>query len=657
MEQGTPALEEGTKTADVPRGEEASLRVAMVPHSETEDSCGSLARRHWVKAWLCYVGILDAFLSVAIYMSMMPQYVFLPYVAAEQATVAAVLAQVVAYPLLMTIVAGKAQILLSLVAEVAEHKDEDHILEMCTHLLMVVFNFSEERRQKVETALKISFCANFFIGIAIGVRLELGGNNFGIISGILMVCLTATTIFAYCHYVAMIVQIVRNQYLYQEIPEEEQDERLMKYEITRPLPRRNMWMGSEYMVAAFIGQVILGLLVILRIICATFLILSTAMGTMFYAFAFTHFFPSMVRKRCFFCPCTSCFWMVIGMVVTLCIILGLIPQTQGLFPERHLVRPIFQPGQAFNDTYVVPGQLAGMGAYPVCNGMTWAARNFNGKKLLALDLLIFAKAIYWTHQEDIMAELGNATYNTELYPVQLEELQDMQAVARIGVFKLPSINTRVIAVRGSAQAEDWLFNADVWAPSVLTGIVRKVMPLGTLFPLSFSRIAMAPDIRSLLGLDPPWESLRAKIAAIKKKSDEDGLALALTGHSLGGGMAQLCGSIEGIRSLTFSPVGQAVAQARVNGDSAEHQMPIENTAVSVVPYGDIVPQIDDQLGVAQSIACTAINPITCHNLTQTACELYRKCGDPRNRSIDFTCTQQVGNDWWKIPWERFAWSD
>ena len=31
-----------------------------------------------------------------------------------------------------------------------------------------------------------------------------------------------------------------------------------------------------------------------------------------------------------------------------------------------------------------------------------------------------------------------------------------------------------------------------------------------------------------------------------------------------------------------------------------HQLPIENTAVSVVPYGDIVPQIDDQLGVAQS---------------------------------------------------------
>ena len=38
MEQGTPALEQGAKTADVPRGEEASLRVAMVPHSDCLNS-------------------------------------------------------------------------------------------------------------------------------------------------------------------------------------------------------------------------------------------------------------------------------------------------------------------------------------------------------------------------------------------------------------------------------------------------------------------------------------------------------------------------------------------------------------------------------------------------------------------------------------------
>ena len=34
MEQGTLALEEGTKAADVPSGAGASLRVAMVPRSD-----------------------------------------------------------------------------------------------------------------------------------------------------------------------------------------------------------------------------------------------------------------------------------------------------------------------------------------------------------------------------------------------------------------------------------------------------------------------------------------------------------------------------------------------------------------------------------------------------------------------------------------------
>eukprot|EP00435_Cladocopium_sp_Y103_P003740 s2039_g1.t1 len=166
-----------------------------------------------------------------------------------------------------------------------------------------------------------------------------------------------------------------------------------------------------------------------------------------------------------------------------------------------------------------------------------------------------------------------------------------QAVARMGVFKLPNINTRVISVRGTSQAEDWLFNADVWAPSVLTGF--------------------------------------------------DGYGLVLTGHSLGGGMAQLCGSIEGIRTLTFSPVGQAVAQARVNGDSAK--TPGSDGALAMVSL------------LSRGIACTAINPVACHSLLQTACELYRKCGDPRNRSIDFACKFQVGNDWTTIPWTRFAW--
>ena len=34
------------------------------------------------------------------------------------------------------------------------------------------------------------------------------------------------------------------------------------------------------------------------------------------------------------------------------------------------------------------------------------------------------------------------------------------------------------------KVADWLFNADVWAPSALLSVVLYMMPFGTLFPLS-----------------------------------------------------------------------------------------------------------------------------------------------------------------------------
>eukprot|EP00438_Fugacium_kawagutii_P014843 Skav234817 [mRNA] locus=scaffold69:829040:832008:- [translate_table: standard] len=88
---------------------EEGNRVAKLPRSGEDESNETSCRvtlRHWIKAWMCYNGVLDAFLSVAVYLSAMPQYVSLPYLASEHASVAAVLVQLVGYPLLMTIVAA-----------------------------------------------------------------------------------------------------------------------------------------------------------------------------------------------------------------------------------------------------------------------------------------------------------------------------------------------------------------------------------------------------------------------------------------------------------------------------------------------------------------------------------------------------------------------
>eukprot|EP00434_Breviolum_minutum_P030258 symbB.v1.2.026764.t1/scaffold2701.1/size72746/2 len=417
----------------------------------------------------------------------------------------------------------------------------------------------------------------------------------------------------------------------------------------------HMRKGTEYLVGVCLCQIVISLLVYFQLLPGSFLMVSTAFGILFYALAFTHFFNPVMSRRCFFFPCTTCFWLVAGTAVVLALVLSVL----ALLPnglEKTLDEPIFLPGGPFNVSHKNPGQVLGFGAYPACR-MEWRRGNRDeGKEFQLLDLLVFAKAIYWTSNDDVMAELGNATYNTELWPVVLEKIEDVHQVARIGVFRLPSTKTRIISIRGSSQVADWLFNADVWAPSALLSVVLYMMPFGTLFPLSFSRQILAPDIRELLGLPPPWQQIRDKIRKTMEKSKQDGYAVLLTGHSLGGGMAQLIGSVEGIQTVTFSPVGQAVTLARVASSEFHMQeLPIASTAVSIIPAGDIVPRIDRQSGVVQRIACTSYNPIDCHSPYQTACELYRKCGDPRGRSIHATCTRQVGDDWNQIPWTKFAW--
>eukprot|EP00438_Fugacium_kawagutii_P014842 Skav234816 [mRNA] locus=scaffold69:817875:819508:- [translate_table: standard] len=66
----------------------------------------------------------------------------------------------------------------------------------------------------------------------------------------------------------------------------------------------------------------------------------------------------MVRQRCWFFPCTSCFWLVIGILVFFAIVFSLLPALSAE-PDLRLTAPIFQPGRSFNATYLAPGQLAG----------------------------------------------------------------------------------------------------------------------------------------------------------------------------------------------------------------------------------------------------------------------------------------------------------
>merc|ERR1712048_1364303 len=84
--------------------------------------------------------------------------------------------------------------------------------------------------------------------------------------------------------------------------------------------------------------------------------------------------------------------------------------------------------------------------------------------------------------------------------------------------------------------------------------------------------------------------------------------IVLTGHSLGGGVAQVIGSRLGVSTLVFSSPGVGYSVKRfgmlkedtMNGHAVQAA---ESKVVNVVPALDVVPRVDLQIAVTQQIEC------------------------------------------------------
>jgi len=86
----------------------------------------------------------------------------------------------------------------------------------------------------------------------------------------------------------------------------------------------------------------------------------------------------------------------------------------------------------------------------------------DGSQLLALDLMIFAYSSWLNSSEDIMADVKNMSLNTEIENIELEFVAPVRQMARVVSWRLPDVKKRVVAIRGSSSANDWLFNLDTW---------------------------------------------------------------------------------------------------------------------------------------------------------------------------------------------------
>ncbi|CAJ1409395.1 unnamed protein product [Effrenium voratum] len=199
--------------------------------------------------------------------------------------------------------------------------------------------------------------------------------------------------------------------------------------------------------------------------------------------------------------------------------------------------------------------------------------------------------------------------------------------------RLHGRGTRVFALKGTSSWRDVYADIKLFATIEVFQALSKIVPILSLLPV--------PLVQSIVGYTGFSEANMWKVLEEAIDSSNPSDVTVVTGHSLGGLIAQIVAARKHLPALVFSSPGVLYSARRfqISPESARH-------VVVLVPDGDVVSQVDEHAGVVQRIACRnkngeAASTATCHYLRKTACELWRACGDLRGRDFSVTCDSYV----------------
>ncbi|CAK8992977.1 Kinase D-interacting substrate of 220 kDa [Durusdinium trenchii] len=205
------------------------------------------------------------------------------------------------------------------------------------------------------------------------------------------------------------------------------------------------------------------------------------------------------------------------------------------------------------------------------------------------------------------------------------------------LLKAQQCGTRVFALKGTSSWRDVYADIKLFATIEVLQALSKIVPILSLLP-----VALVQGIVGYTG------GGGAKLLRCERREGREGTRTTdvqvLTGHSLGGCIAQIVAARQQLPALVFSSPGVLYSARRfqIVPESARH-------VVVVVPDGDVIATVDEHAGVVQRIACfkkngQAASTATCHRLRKTACEVWRACGDAWGRDFSTTCGGYVSPD-------------
>lgn len=269
------------------------------------------------------------------------------------------------------------------------------------------------------------------------------------------------------------------------------------------------------------------------------------------------------------------------------------------------------------------------------------SNRWNGLSLI--DLAFFAEAAYFNPLSNDTAKFISTIFDNELGDIHVHlPALNTKTGSKLDFFEayIPKLNTSVISVRGTDiwRFTDFVEDVKMFFEPVVFSVLSSIFPTIRIWPdVTFSTlIELYSEMTGLFGLQHESWYYHELLDYVTSRTDRK---VVLTGHSMGGGIARLVGSIVGTTSVTFSPPGFVQSYSKLVHHIGGTSMKVDRTSLhhrnfAVVPEYDPITMIDAQAGMTQKISCDTQHlsmQLSCHMLEGTICNLVEHCGSPRRR--------------------------
>jgi lipase ATG15 len=234
---------------------------------------------------------------------------------------------------------------------------------------------------------------------------------------------------------------------------------------------------------------------------------------------------------------------------------------------------------------------------------------------------------------------GEAFLDEDVIPTFRDLHQDLSSSASFQLVTF-SDGSAVVCVRGSKTYFDFLTDARLWYASALFQLFQGAMPFGGTFD---ALVRFCVNMLSVLETENVkkvsyYVETTAFVNYLRKNNKYT--SIAITGHSLGGGVALITGAQTQTMAVGVSAPNTVIGRSTVTPEISLADL--ERYTFNLIPNRDIVPQVGGKAKVS-SIKCRAgINePFGCHGGYRSLCELMYTCGNVK-RPVFCECVTELG---------------